>query len=700
RKDSWNFFAERLREMRRIELAKDILELDPDNAFAHEELGSVYIRDFWRYRNALMLPLYAFKYVGIDEGAGRFDYEAQNVGVREGFMPSAADRGLGRFENPNRVFLNDQFDLDALQSQGVPVQDLSVRAQRAYEEAIGHLQQALESDPRRRPVYDDLMEIYALKGEYEAALEMVEDMYRFFPEDAQTWTYLGLAHYHLGNMEAAARSFETALQYMDEGERSAYQDIGFLLTDEERDVYAQDSVAYLARFWASKDPRYLTTYNERRLEHFARLTYADLLYGAPDLDLRGWETQRGSILVRYGQPDSDVTITPNDQSYREGKTVVAAAVFRPPQDNEGNVGGAEVRNNPEQLNEMMESRLFQEMNTFNIWEYGDFRFVFEDPFRNGEFRLYSPKASAIGDGQQAWLNDYQIRAKQTFRETPEQYEYEAPGRQIELPYLTTAFKGAEGQTDLYVHYGVPINEYDGSQEMLEITANTGTFLVSDQRDILVERRNTIYGLPTAQIVSFPDVNLWVDTQVMEAPPGTHDLSVEFETASGNTVAVQRRAVDVPDFEAEAPGLSDLLLAYRVEESLDGEPLGPSEIVRDGLSIQPAPWSVFRVDQPVYVYFETYNLDRNPEGQTDYTVDVLLVPKDDASGIAKLFKNLFGGDKGVSFSFPGTSTSPDVSNYQIVDVSDQEPGVYTLAVRVRDNISGQTVESEQELFLEE
>ncbi len=54
RTDSWNFFAEKIKEKKRMELANKILKLDPQNAFAHEELGISFIRDFWQYRNAVI----------------------------------------------------------------------------------------------------------------------------------------------------------------------------------------------------------------------------------------------------------------------------------------------------------------------------------------------------------------------------------------------------------------------------------------------------------------------------------------------------------------------------------------------------------------------------------------------------------------------------------------------------------------------
>ena len=665
RAESWNFFIEQIREAKRRELAHDILALDSTNAFAHEELGLSDIRDFWRYRNAVMLPTLQYGPSGYARSDVRDGSLFGEPDAPVPFDPTLSEQPaversdpipVGDLPEPDEVFLADRFDLEALEEQGVPFQDLSARAQRAYDRAIGHLQTALESDPRRRSVYDAMMQVHALKGEYEAALEMLEGMYTHFPEDPETWLYLGLAHYRAGNMDAADRSFQTAFEFMTPEEKAAFDGLDDLLPEDEERRYADDPVAYASRFWTSKDPRYLTPYNERKLEHWARLTYADLLYGAADLGLRGWDTQRGRIHVRYGLPQTDVVLLSNN------KDLLA--------------------------------------NAFNIWDYGDFRFVFEDPFRNGEYRLYSPPADEIGAGVDPWLNDYAIRAKETFREVPERYTYRAPGRQVEIPYLVNAFKGEEGLTDLYVHYGVPITEYDAGEERIDVTANTGAFLISGQRDILVERRRTIYGLPTSQVIPFAETSLWVDTQLMHAPPGEHEVSVEFETASGATVAVQRRGVDVPAFGLDRLALSDVMLAYHIEETEGVEPLADADVVRRGLSIRPAPWSVFSQRQPVYLYFEAYGLRQGEDGRTDYEVDISLVPKETARGVAKVFKGLFGGEEGVSVRYTASSTTPDPSEYQILDATDQPPGLYTLTVRIRDRLAGEAVEAEQDLFLEE
>ncbi len=692
REDSWSFVVDKLRESRRRALANKILKLDPNNAFANEELGISYIRDFWRYRNAIQIPSFelARRYVvsGAEpDGAGpeAFGPPPDNANPRDvpTFTESLPD--VFDFDDPQQVFLADEFDLDALERQGVPFRDLSRRASKVYDRAVNHLTIALETNPRHRSVYDQLMKVYALRGDYPAALRMLEQMYVYFPDDPGLWVYLGMANYRTGNPEAAAKTYERAMEAFDDKTRSAYNDIRFLLVDDERGRYDENPAVFQRDYWTSKDPRYLTPYNERKIEHYNRVAYADLLYGAPALDIRGWETERGQILIRYGVPKSDVVIVPDrnidDTGIRMASTETDPLAARDQSAN--NNKGLEV------------------LNTYNIWDYGEFRFVFEDPFRTGEFRLYSPSAEAISQNALPWRNDYEISAKETFRETPDRFVYEAPGRQIELPYLVNAFKGAdETRAELYVHYGIPLNKMEGVADVIEVTAREGTFLVASDRSMLSEERRTIYGLNAEHIRNFADASLWINTHQLSAPAGTHELSVELEIGSGSTVAVQRRSVDVPRFDTDNLQMSDVMLAYGVEDAIGGKRLSGADIVRNGYSISPAPWSVFATTQPIYLYFEFYNLSLSVDGKSSYEMEAVLSKKDVSKGVSKIVRNVFGGrEKGVSVRVPGAGASADEGQYLILDVANEEPGLYTLRVKVTDTVTRKSVERTKDLFLE-
>ncbi len=690
---SWNNVAELIQQQERRALAEQILSVDSTNAFAHEELGASYIRDFWQYRNAIALP--TLKLPG-----GRYDYaddipDEDGELILQGADPDAEESIASQamvsstdFGSAQSIDLTDRFDIATLKAQGVGVLDLSRRADVAYDAAIGHLEKALQYDPRRRPVYDHLMRIFTLKEEYGKALEMLGQMLVFFPDDPQMWAYLGFANQRLGRADAAAKSFDKAFALMDDDERAAFDDLTLILSDADQGRYREDPVGFASRYWTSQNPRYLTPYNERKLEHYARLVHADLLYAAPEIGLRGWETQRGRLVVRYGPPLSDVTITGDFGEVISGFGLAALA--------------SEIESG-RQFGERFD--MADRSNLFNVWDYGDFKFVFEDPLRNGEYRLYSPPADffADADARFAETMDYEMIARETFREQPERYVYEPPGRDVRIPYLVTAFKGEGGTADLYVHYGIPLGpSADLSGDLVPLTVKTGAFLINDDRDITVERRRTLYGLKTSQVVSFEEATLWTDTQPMAAEPGPATVSVEFETAGGGAEAAQRRAVDVPDFGGDDLALSDLMLAYQVEEDYEPGDDGVSggRVRRGDVVIQPAPWSVFSNEQPIYLYFETYHLDENAEGQNQYAVEVTLKPKDTSSGIAKLARSVFGGnDGGVSVEFEAGGTGPDDATYTILDAAGQEPGLYTLTLRVRDTLTGRTAERTSDLYLE-
>ena len=232
---------------------------------------------------------------------------------------------------------------------------------------------------------------------------------------------------------------------------------------------------------------------------------------------------------------------------------------------------------------------------------------------------------------------------------------------------------------------------------MDLTVKTGAFLISGARDVLVERRRTLYGLNASQVASFADTQLWTDTQAMEAPPGRHTVSVEFETVGGGTSAVQRREVEVPDYGGADLALSSIMLAYNVEET--AEERIPGHVVRDGLAIAPAPWSVFSHEQPIYLFFEVYHLGL-AGGQSDYEVEAELRLKDTSSGIARLARSIFGGDEpGVSTRYPVQGDRADDGQYVILDAADQEPGFYVLTLRITDRVSGRSVEKTTDLYLE-
>lgn len=82
--------------------------------------------------------------------------------------------------------------------------------------------------------------------------------------------------------------------------------VRYLLTDEESREYRglaarSERVAFIQRFWASRDPDPLTPGNEAEEIFWQRVSVADRLFSATTTS--GWRTDRGRVFILLGPPD-------------------------------------------------------------------------------------------------------------------------------------------------------------------------------------------------------------------------------------------------------------------------------------------------------------------------------------------------------------------------------------------------------------
>jgi len=61
-------------------------------------------------------------------------------------------------------------------------------------------------------------------------------------------------------------------------------------------------VENLRLLWAPEDPLHYTPTNERLMEHYQRVVYANLRFSEDDEMLTGWKSDRGRVYIRYGAP--------------------------------------------------------------------------------------------------------------------------------------------------------------------------------------------------------------------------------------------------------------------------------------------------------------------------------------------------------------------------------------------------------------
>jgi GWxTD domain-containing protein len=165
---------------------------------------------------------------------------------------------------------------------------------------------ALAYDPGLEPAARSLMALYLRLGRTEEFREVARELVDTYPGRPYPWVFEGLALYERGQWEDARRSFERGLALMPPDERVAFEDVSALLQRTQLNAYSalgdDERLEYADVLWAKSDPLYLVPGNERWMEHVARVTYAELNFGAPELGMRGWQSDRGLVYIRYGAP--------------------------------------------------------------------------------------------------------------------------------------------------------------------------------------------------------------------------------------------------------------------------------------------------------------------------------------------------------------------------------------------------------------
>jgi GWxTD domain-containing protein len=171
---------------------------------------------------------------------------------------------------------------------------------------IEHYHLAIEAVPVHIEAGVALLGHLADAGEWGQYMALARRFTHLLPDDPRGHLFLGLGLQETGRSAGADSAFERALARLSPADRRQFEDITMILEKPLRDRYlALDSAARaesMRAFFAAKDPSYLTPTEERRLEHYTRMAWAELKFGSTASGMRGWDSDRGRIWVRYGPP--------------------------------------------------------------------------------------------------------------------------------------------------------------------------------------------------------------------------------------------------------------------------------------------------------------------------------------------------------------------------------------------------------------
>jgi GWxTD domain-containing protein len=193
--------------------------------------------------------------------------------------------------------------------------------QREYAGAWQRFAAALEMDADNRRARAGQYMMLVERRRWEEARHEATLRLRAAPCDRLSWLVRGLAAHRLSAEDEATVAFDSALACMPPHERERLDALARVLSPKDGREHAQLPAPERAMterlYWLMSDPLWLTRANEHRLEYLSRVTTAELRWSVEEFDLRGADTDRGDLLVRYGPPPATISFPPDPEFTQE-----------------------------------------------------------------------------------------------------------------------------------------------------------------------------------------------------------------------------------------------------------------------------------------------------------------------------------------------------------------------------------------------
>jgi GWxTD domain-containing protein len=210
------------------------------------------------------------------------------------------------------------FDMKAVRTaleQNTQALPPSVTGESDYKKAGDLFREAYGAAPQSPRTFRSLAMHLVDREQWQELDALAQGHVRIAPWDAWAWMSLGLASHRSGRSAAATAAFDSARAYLGNAENSRLDNIARVLAPGDTSRIVRGTPAertVLQRFfWAFSDPVWSRTGNEARTEFLARIAYAELRWTVDELGVRGADTDRGNIYVRYGPPAVTAVVGPD-----------------------------------------------------------------------------------------------------------------------------------------------------------------------------------------------------------------------------------------------------------------------------------------------------------------------------------------------------------------------------------------------------
>lgn len=575
---------------------EDILEIDPDNTEALYNLGRISEERFYEYHNSFM-----------------------------------------NHESGPATSFNDY-------------------AYEFYNEAERFFRRAIKSDPGHTDPYLHLSFLYAETGEYEKGIPFLNKVIQIDSLSKNAWLFLGYLYYKTKSCDHCWFAYKKAFDLMTEEERKEFQlnTTMMLMGDKKNEQKEVDKT--VNDFWYQKDPLYLTEYNERLLEHYSRIVYSNLRFSVAKQNVTGWKSDRGEVMVRYGEPLNRIRLRPQI-----------------------NAGGRT-----------------QLMLKTDLWVYKDKTFGFTDDYWTGDFGFSEPSSS--GRHLSQFQFDTYSYISSLRRTDPEEYDPEFKGPLFSLPYLVTQFKDLNNDkkmnTQIYLNYALDVSHYSMFRNKYAVPHRTGLFLFKGTDKIGQKIEEYTYLGMEREFKYNRYEKFWINSLKTESKPDTVLLAFEVLRDKDGGVSTNHFKFNVKDFDTGNLNISDIVLAAGIEK----QSISQFPLIRKNISILPNPTRTFNASTDVFIYYEVYNLKLDNNQKSSFEQIITLRKIEDSSFLEDLFSSIAGlfnskHENEITLTTDYQSFEMNAQVYLQLNLNSCQPGDYIITVTIHDKLTDSKTSSE-------
>ncbi len=480
--------------------------------------------------------------------------------------------------------------------------DFSGFAAKANREAEQVLLKSIQLNPANQKPYYLLGMLYFESQRFTDFQDLMRRLKMHYPTDKNVLLFCGLAEYEVGEFNSAHQFYSKALEQMSLDERELMESIDLLKPQEDPNIpvvrLPQDKISQSDElqsrnnFWQNQDPLYLSEFNERKMEHFGRMAYANLRFRRFSDDVEGWQTDMGKTWIKFGR-----------FRYRKSSSM-----------------------------RLVETWFYEQFKIFFTGNGAD-RWRFGGGFEIAGKRLSpSRKASAFDDTnavanvfrrspkRNVYPTRFEERSDRVFLKTEQRYVDPYLNRKYTLPYLIATFQERDS-VRVELSYMIPKDRLKENPEDGKVSFWDGVFLFDEHWDEVYNYRKSV-NLALPPPISAENTaakhrnNHLLVSRNLYVPKGIYHFSVELLDQTSGAIGIARNEEQFL-YDQETFHLSGLLVA----SDIHARNAFPEH--RDDLIITPNPVRTFSQSESIFIYLELYDLQRDNFGRTHYQISYTI-----------------------------------------------------------------------------